>query len=63
MNLSQVLLAKSIFKARIKDIDLDDPYPREKVFVRFAWENLSEEWANDAVRLLARQQLQRRIHH
>ena len=37
MNLSQVLLAKSIFKARIKDIDLDDPYPREKVFVRFAW--------------------------
>ena len=32
MNLSQVLLAKSVFKARVKDIDLDDPYPREKVF-------------------------------
>ena len=55
MNSSQVLLAKSIFQALIKDIDLEDPYHGEKVFACFVWENLPKGLANYAVHLLARQ--------
>ena len=61
MDSSQVFLAKSILQALIKDTDLENPFHGEKVFVRFVWENLPEELANYAVRLLARQQLLWRI--
>ena len=63
MNSSQVLLAKSIFHALIKDIDLEDPYHGEKVFMRFVLENVPERLANCALSLLACRQLMRRIHH
>ena len=63
MNSSQVLLAKSILQALIKDTDLEDPYHGEKVFVCFEWENLPKGLPNYAVHLIARQQLMRRIHH
>ena len=60
MDSSQVFLAKSILQALIKDIDLENPFhEKEKVFVRFVWENLSERLANYAARSLARQQLLR----
>ena len=55
MNSSQVLLAKSILQALIKDINLEDPYHGEKVFVCFVWEHLPKGLANYAVHLLARQ--------
>ena len=55
MNSSQVLLAKSILQALIKDTDLEDPYHGEKVFVCFEWENLPKGLANYAVHLIARQ--------
>ena len=42
MNSSQVLLAKSILQALIKDIDLEDPYHGEKVFMQSVLENLPE---------------------
>ena len=57
MDSLQVFLAKSILQVLIKDTDLENPFHGEKVFVRFVWENLPEELANYAVRLLARQQL------
>ena len=63
MNSSQVLLAKSIFHALIKDIDLEDTYHGEKVFMRVVLENLPERLANCALSLLACRQLIRRIHH
>ena len=42
MNSSQVLLAKSILQALIKDIDLEDPYHGEKDFVCFVWEKFTQ---------------------
>ena len=54
--------AKSILQVLIKDIDLENRFHGEKVFVRFVWEELPAELANYAIRLLARQQLLRRIH-
>ena len=40
----QVFLAKSILQALIKDIDLENPFHGEKVFVRFLWGNLPEKF-------------------
>ena len=57
MDSLQVFLVKSIPQALIKDIDFENPFHREKVFVRYMWGNLAEERANYAVCLLARQQL------
>ena len=63
MDSSQVFLAKSIVQALIKDIDIENRFHGEKVFVGFAWQNLPGGLANYAIRLLARQQLLHRTHH
>ena len=63
MDSSQVFLAKSILQALIQDVDLENPFHGEKVFVQFVRENLPEVLANYAIRLIARHQLLHRIHH
>ena len=62
MNSSQMFLANSILQTLIKDIDLENPFHGEKVFVRSAWEELPAGLANYAICLLARQELLCRIH-
>ena len=52
-----MFLEKLILQALIKDIDFENSYHGEKVFVRFVWENLPEVLADYAVGLLACQQL------
>ena len=57
MDSSHVLLAKSILRALIHDIDLENPFHGEKAFIRFVWRRFPTE----LVHLLARQQLLWRI--
>ena len=57
-----MFLANSILPELIKDIDLENPFHGEKVFVRSVWEELPAGLANYAIRLLACQELLRQIH-
>ena len=57
-----MFLANSILPALIKDIDLENPFHGEKVFVRSVREELPAGLANYAIRLLACQELLRQIH-
>ena len=61
MGSSQVFLAKSILRALLHDIDLENPFYGVKVFTRFMWEKLAAGLTNYSVRLLARQQFLWRI--
>ena len=61
MDSSQVFLAKSILRALIHDIDLENPFYGVKAFTRFMWEKLAAGLVNYAARLLARQQFLWRI--
>ena len=58
-----MFLAKSILQALIQDIDLENPFHAGKAFTRYVLERLPAGLANYVVRLLARQQLLRRIQH
>ena len=57
MDSSQVFLTKCVAQAPIHDIDLENPFHEEKVFIRFVWERLSAGLDYYVVRLLADQQL------
>ena len=56
MDSSQVLLEKSILRALIHDITLENLFHGENAFTRFVWEKLPAGLANYIVRLLACQQ-------
>ena len=56
MGSSQVFVANSILQALIHDIDLENSFHGEKVFIRFVWERLPAGLAKHAERLLPCQQ-------